>query len=212
MLAGHQTAGRGQRGRTWFSSPRDLAVTFVIQPNRPVQQLPILTGLAVREALQTYLGTEAEQTRPVQVKWPNDVLLWGRKLAGVLCERKSGADLLGIGVNVDHRGIAVPLAPPQPHAALNEASAEPDRWEVLAAIAQTLRRRLLETPPLAAWAWAMRTWREHDWLFEREIEVSAQQERFVGVASGIDAHGRLLVSSERGVTAVDSGSVRAVRK
>ncbi len=109
VIAAEQTAGRGRQGRSWYTIPgASLAFSLVLYPKeRGTFILPRLTALgalAVREALQTYYGI------PAQIKWPNDVLLDRRKVAGVLAEAHwSGETLkalvLGIGINVSSASI-----------------------------------------------------------------------------------------------------------
>jgi BirA family biotin operon repressor/biotin-[acetyl-CoA-carboxylase] ligase len=101
VLAAHQSAGRGRRGRTWTAPPgAGLLVSIVLRPPLPVPRWPevgIAAGCAVAEAVEATTGL------PVQLKWPNDVLAGARKLAGILAEGCAGADglvILGIGVNV----------------------------------------------------------------------------------------------------------------
>jgi BirA family biotin operon repressor/biotin-[acetyl-CoA-carboxylase] ligase len=105
IVARTQTNGRGQHGRTWVSTP-GLGAYFsvVIKPNMPgsdVKWLGVFSGLAIARALR---GLGLEQ---VTLKWPNDVLVGGRKVAGVLVEPRLGNDrihfaVVGVGVNVGH--------------------------------------------------------------------------------------------------------------
>ncbi len=104
VLADHQTAGRGQHGRSW-TAPRGTALLFsvVLRPRLPVArwpEIPLATGCAVAEGLETVAPVSA------RLKWPNDVLVGGRKLAGILAEGVAGTSplvILGIGVNVSQR-------------------------------------------------------------------------------------------------------------
>ena len=127
VLTGCQTAGRGRGSNTWWSSAGVLTVTFVLplDEQRQPQQLPLLAGLAVREAAEELagLGRDGSGFRvqgsggrvhgsgEIQLKWPNDILWQGRKLAGLLCERIHKADLVGIGLNVaiDPKTVPKPL-------------------------------------------------------------------------------------------------------
>ncbi|HXE54290.1 MAG TPA: hypothetical protein VN541_14800, partial [Tepidisphaeraceae bacterium] len=80
VLTGHQTAGRGRGGNTWWSRAGSLTVTFVLAADDRVQphQLPLVAGLAVRNA-----AAELARDPGIQLKWPNDLLYRGRKLAGL---------------------------------------------------------------------------------------------------------------------------------
>ena len=95
-VAEHQTAGRGRLGRTWEDAPRSsLLCSVLLRPGSGVlPQLSLVAALATAEAVEELTGREA------QVKWPNDVLVDGRKVAGILLEQAGGAVVAGIGVNV----------------------------------------------------------------------------------------------------------------
>src|SRR4030095_15411074 len=95
VLTISQTAGRGRAGNRWFSDSGSITVTYAlpVEENLLPHQLPLVAGLAVRNAC-----TELTGNRDIQLKWPNDVIHGGRKLAGLLCERISGVDLVGIGL------------------------------------------------------------------------------------------------------------------
>jgi biotin-(acetyl-CoA carboxylase) ligase len=107
IVADTQRAGRGRSGKAWFSPPGlGLYLTLVLSPRRPPQDWPLATSLAslaLREALAETAGLICG------IKWPNDLLCRGRKLAGILAERSSdGPLLLGMGVNLLHRSEDFP--------------------------------------------------------------------------------------------------------
>ena len=110
VVAEHQRGGRGRHGRTWDAPPgQSLLLTVVLRPDLPsdrVGLIPLAAGLAVAEATEAF-GVAAE------VKWPNDVRVEGRKLAGVLAEttwsRGSACVLLGVGMNVAQGAFPPPL-------------------------------------------------------------------------------------------------------
>lgn len=208
VVAGRQTAGRGQRGRIWFSGRQDLAATFVLPINeqRPIGHLPILVGLAAREALAGLVGEIG-----LKIKWPNDILVSGRKLAGILCERKHGADIVGVGVNIRHEPGEVPEELGDVIIALADVIAPPVRWDVLLRVTRSLRETLLETPAADAWNRALEHWPAHDALLGCELQVDTPQGILAGTAAGIDADGRLrLLSADGREHAVVSGTVRSI--
>lgn len=208
VVAGRQAAGRGQRGRTWFSGRRSVAATFVFPESalRPPHQLALVAGLAMRDALAELVGEIG-----LQVKWPNDVLLRGRKVAGLLCERKLGADLVGVGINLIHRAGELPHELRSAAIALADVVAPPSRLDVLAAAAARLNDRLLLESPAAAWAATLAAWPEHDTLRDRVVEAATTGGVIRGRASGIDAHGRLCLRLPSGdIRTITSATVRLV--
>src|SRR4051812_22768577 len=98
VLTSSQLAGRGRGSNLWWSDAGSLTVTFVfpVEEHLSPHQVPLLAGLAVRDAAAELCGDES-----VALKWPNDVVHGGGKLAGLLCERVSKVDLIGVGLNVN---------------------------------------------------------------------------------------------------------------
>lgn len=105
VLAEEQTTGRGRMGRFWSSAPdKGIWMSLILRPRIPVADLPkmtILTGVAVRRAIVEATGME-----PL-IKWPNDILLDGRKICGILAELSGEIDrvaflVMGMGINVNH--------------------------------------------------------------------------------------------------------------
>jgi BirA family biotin operon repressor/biotin-[acetyl-CoA-carboxylase] ligase len=105
VVADHQTAGRGRLGRSW-EAPAGTALlcSVLLRPpaEPPTPQLSLVAGVAVADALERLLGLA------VQLKWPNDVMLRRRKIAGCLAEARDGAVVLGIGVNVSQTEDQLP--------------------------------------------------------------------------------------------------------
>ena len=136
VAAEHQTEGRGRFGRSWEDAPGTaLLFSVLLIPPVAIERLPELTVLAA-EAVAEAVGPDAT------VKEPNDVLLAGRKVAGVLGEAGEGRVVLGIGVNANQTAAQLPPAPRLPATSLRlERGAPVDRAELLAAILGALERR-----------------------------------------------------------------------
>src|SRR5439155_5226091 len=103
--ADHQTGGRGRLGRVWVETPGSpVLCSVLLRPpaGRAVAQLSLVGGLAVAEAVEGVSGL------PALIKWPNDVLVEGRKMAGVLAEQRGAAVVLGIGINVNQAEACLP--------------------------------------------------------------------------------------------------------
>ena len=116
-IADHQTAGRGRLGRSWVAPPGTAIAVTVLQrpPHHPkLAQLSLLRRLAAAEAEEE----ELELWRSSQIKWPNDVMVNRRKVAGVLAEAGDGAVVLGIGINVNQTRAELPQDARQPVASL----------------------------------------------------------------------------------------------
>jgi len=112
VVADHQSAGRGRRGRAWTDAPgTSLLVSILVRPRVPLGLWPLFsltTAVAAAEALRRSTGLEA------RLKWPNDVLACGRKLGGILLESRGGAHdpalVIGVGLNLAQREFSLELA------------------------------------------------------------------------------------------------------
>jgi BirA family biotin operon repressor/biotin-[acetyl-CoA-carboxylase] ligase len=183
-----QTAGRGRQGRTWSAPPgRALLVSLVLRD--PRRLLPLAAAVAVADAA----GPQA------QIKWPNDVLLVGRKVAGILAEGRpqEGWAVLGVGLNVAVRAGDLPpeLRDTAATLGLEPSDVEPVLARLLGALEYALA---LDDEPL------LDAWRERDALLGREIAWAGGR----GRAAGIDGGGRLVVELDGGGrTALEAGEV-----
>ena len=136
VLADRQSAGRGRRGRRWISdTPLGLWITVArAWEGGEVGALPLRVGLAAARAVEAV----ARGLR-VDVKWPNDIFVDGRKLGGILCERADGIVLAGIGLNVNHNRRDLPLGlAPAPTSVLLESGRKTQRGRLLDAVMKTL--------------------------------------------------------------------------
>lgn len=188
VTARTQTAGRGRQGRTWVAPPGGaLLASLVLRDVDPL--LSLRGGLAVADLA----GAHA------RVKWPNDVLVEGRKIAGVLAEARpqEGWAVLGIGINLVLDEAALP---PEARGRAGTLGRPPEEsGDALADLLAALQRRLDEAPreTLAAL-------RERDALLGEPVRWAAGE----GTGAGIDDEGRLLVREESGAThALDAGEV-----
>lgn len=212
VIADEQTAGRGRLGRPWVA-PRGGALLFslVLRPHdsplhkcprgldpRRAQALTMVCSLGVRQAILETTGLAA------QLKWPNDILLDGRKAGGILCEL--GLDgprlayaVVGIGLNVDMDARALP-AEYRATSLSNELGRHVPRLRLLCAallyIEQRYRSLLAGAPVVEEWAAALQT-------IGQRVELSTAEGMLEGIAEGVDADGALLLR-------LDSGQVRPV--
>lgn len=209
-LAEYQTAGRGRRGDRWFAPPGgavclSLGWRFELPP-RDLAALSLVVGVAVADALRG-LGA-----RDVGLKWPNDVIVGGRKLAGILVEMRGELDgpcsvAIGIGVNLA-LGEEVRGRIDQPSASLAECCARlPSRNAVAAALIAALvpRLQLFATHGFAAHAGA---WRALDALAGQRVELELPERRVRGVGRGVNAHGLLQIEHNGRVESFLSGHLR----
>lgn len=189
VIAGEQLEGRGSRGRSWHSPPGGLWLSVLFRPTTAagIEVTSLRVGLAVAESIEAYAG------RRIALKWPNDIMLDGRKLGGVLCEARWQGDTLGwiavgVGINVRNRvpeelsGVAASLADTLPEA-LAEELVEP----VLTAL-RDLDLSAGQLSPAEMTLFARR-----DWLHGRSVT-----EPVAGTVVGIHADGALLVRPAQG--------------
>ena len=188
VTATEQTAGRGRQGRTRVGPPgRALLMSLLLREHDAL--LPLRAGLAVADV-------SAPRAR---VKWPNDVLLDGRKVAGVLVEARpqEGWAVLGVGVNVAVRPEDLPAELRETATGLGRSPEDVE--SVLTELLAALERRLAEDGEAT-----LDAWRARDALLGREIGWSGGR----GVAAGVDSSGQLVVElAGGGKTALNAGEV-----
>ena len=198
VVAEEQTAGRGRDGRTWRSPAGGVWLAMLVRPPAPVfGALSLRVGLVLADVVDELLGAPR-----VQLKWPNDVLLDGRKLAGILCEGRWQGDALqwlavGVGVNVANE---IPPELAGRAIALRELLPDVRRIDVLDALVPALVPLTTHHAPLAESERA--AFERRDWLRGRRLRAP-----LAGRAAGVQADGALLVETDAGVDVVREGHV-----
>jgi BirA family biotin operon repressor/biotin-[acetyl-CoA-carboxylase] ligase len=206
VVADRQVRGRGRRGARWWQPPGSLAVSIVVAVDGGAGQPPpgwsLACGVAVAESIRA-LEPEAEAL----VRWPNDVEVAGRKLAGILVEAAStGRAIFGIGVNTTGSATAAPTAIASRVATLPDITGRSlPRQRLLETLVPrllTLLADLGRDPNVLA-----DRYRPLCALTDRPITVHAGDIRLVGTCRGIDTDGRLIVDTPAGRQLVASGSL-----
>jgi BirA family transcriptional regulator, biotin operon repressor / biotin---[acetyl-CoA-carboxylase] ligase len=202
----HQTAGRGREGRPWEDVPgRALLCSVLLHPpaTAPTQQLSLVVGLGVADAIETLTGVDAA------LKWPNDVLVGDRKVAGILLESSPGEVVCGIGVNVNQAEDELPTQTRTPPGSLALATGrEHDRVGLLVRLLDRLQRRYDEWLDLGL-ALFVPELERRDALRGLAVRVGDVSGRAVGIA----ADGRLRIAGEDGSEElIASGDVEVLRQ
>jgi BirA family biotin operon repressor/biotin-[acetyl-CoA-carboxylase] ligase len=196
-----QMAGRGRRGNAWLAAPgQGLLFSVVLRPNVKLERataLALLAGLAVREVVEEMFRTYGVNAK-VLVKWPNDVVVADRKVAGILVESQVrgaalGAVVVGVGLNVGRMELPRDVA--ELATSLAALGVESEREVLLAAILRAIEARLrrLEDPEMPLKSLVSELNRE-DALNGRRLTVDGRP----GVGSGIDEMGYLRVTGDDG--------------
>ena len=213
VIAEVQTGGKGRMGRNWVSPKGNLFFSAILRPDVSPHHAPLMTlagAVAVATALRNISGVEAG------IKWPNDILINGKKVCGLLTEMSAETDrirhlVLGVGINCnmdpgllprDVQGSATSLAV--------AAQGTVDRTRVLAGALIELDRwyRAFLTDRRGI----LDAWKDLNVTIGRQIAVSGAGETLTGTAAGIDAEGRLLVTLADGSTrTVAAGDVTIVK-
>ncbi len=212
IIAGFQTAGRGRRARPWTSPPGNFHATLVLQPQEPAEQVALRSfaaALALRDACVALTGLPDSFT----LKWPNDVLLNGGKLAGILLESAG----LGTPTPVLCIGIGVNLIA-APDASLVEPGAVPP----VSLLQETGHRITPEAfldalaPAYAAWEVAFQTegfaplrtaWLAHAARLGEPIRARTGTETRDGIFETVDPSGNLILRTHAGSLAITAAEV-----
>jgi BirA family biotin operon repressor/biotin-[acetyl-CoA-carboxylase] ligase len=188
IVAWRQTAGRGRRGRSWADTGEEgLAATFVVGADRPER-------LAIAAALGAALAIEDRTRMNVGIKWPNDLMIGGKKLAGILIEQSAGIASIGIGINVNQRSFSGLLA--RSATSLAQACSPIDRLQVLESLMGRLASALRLSDDDLARQFALR-----DSLAGTIATFRAGGKTITGTVRSIDPTRGLVVEVGQGIAA-----------
>jgi BirA family biotin operon repressor/biotin-[acetyl-CoA-carboxylase] ligase len=199
VLADEQTAGRGRRGRTWNAPPGQcLLCSLILRPTIPPRVAPRLTMLAAVAIARTLRALGAHAV----VKWPNDVLITGRKVAGILAETELSGDslsfaIVGMGVNIAVPAADLPLLAPQATSLLAETGHSitvPHVLRLLLAEVEARYSCMAQDDGQAIYE----EWRGMLDTIGRDVAVMTEGDMVRGRAEDVDADGALLVRQDNG--------------
>lgn len=208
----NQTAGRGQRNRVWHSPAGVMTVSFVVQELQPEQRplLSLSAGLAIIKTIETLIP---ELTTVPALKWPNDVLIYDRKVSGVLCEMRSSLPttvVIGIGLNLTATFEKSVLDSGANPISLHEVAATvPDDLTMLKCLRQCLLRHVGQLDSRTDFQAVIQQVRSRDALYGQSIQFERPNgQRIFGIGRGIHSSGGLLIEGTDGqITTHHSGRV-----
>ena len=207
VRADRQTAGRGRRGRAWDSPVGNLHLTYALAPGdaaRGPGVLPLAAGLALFDAVEQLAPALA---RRLALKWPNDLLIDGAKVAGLLLE---AGDMRGVRNVVIGFGVNCAYAPTETlyrATSFSAAGAPVGPAELAIALRASMAERLIQWRSPARLADLLSDWRTRAGGVGDTITVRLPSEERVGRFEGLDEEGRLLLATKRGVETIHAGDV-----
>lgn len=205
IIAGEQTSGRGRMKRNWQSPRGNVALSIILYPS--VSALPflvIIAALAVSRSIESITGLNTA------IKWPNDVLLSGKKVGGILIENEVKKDrvsyaIVGIGVNVEVSPQGIKNSAVPATSLRDEIGGNILRTNLIRHILRNFEEMYLALPDTAV---IMREWRSRLQTLGRNIVVDFNGEKLEGIAESVDDTGALQVrGADGGLTTVVAGDV-----
>lgn len=217
VVADAQTGGLGRAGKSWFSPPKvNLYLSLLLRPPTPAREAPLLTFTGAVAAAEAMRGEGA----PAFIKWPNDVLIEKRKVAGILAE----ADFRGEHIDFVALGIGINLNAPRTLLKKGLGELARGATSLKAAIGRRVDRAQFTAALLSQLeAWYQRylregrnailkAWLERSVMMGRRIQVTVDGRVLTGVVWGLDDYGLLLVKTDQGpVETITTGEIRFLR-
>ncbi|GAV26053.1 bifunctional biotin--[acetyl-CoA-carboxylase] synthetase/biotin operon repressor [Carboxydothermus islandicus] len=213
VSANGQTAGRGRLGRSWNSpSGQGLYFSLVLYPNLPPVELPgltLLAGLALAQTLEV-LGVN------VQIKWPNDLLINGRKVAGILTEIAAEAErtiyaVVGIGINIEPLAEEVKSSFAYPATALKEHLPEVSRQSLLALFLERFEK-LYEEFKKGEFSWSLTEYKRRMAFLGEEVMIITGDREYRGVLHDLGEDGSLIINDGKTIKRFAAGEISLRRK
>jgi BirA family biotin operon repressor/biotin-[acetyl-CoA-carboxylase] ligase len=204
VIADSQSAGRGRHGRVWQSLPGNLLISILLRPEiSPCRlgELAFVTAVAVADAVDRFAPGK------VALKWPNDILLDGKKLGGILIENEIACDrvdwsVVGIGINIAYK----PDDARYPAACLNDYGASCSRDDLVTQLLKDFAQRC-DQWQAQGFASIRADWMNRAWNLGAPISINTDNTNLTGTFDGIDGSGALLLATERGHETIVSGTL-----
>jgi BirA family transcriptional regulator, biotin operon repressor / biotin---[acetyl-CoA-carboxylase] ligase len=209
IIAGEQTAGRGRLKRDWLSPPGNIAISIVLYPDiTSLSYLMMIASLAAVHGIEAIAGLKA------QIKWPNDILIDGKKVCGILIENEVKGNrvafsVVGIGINVDLNIAAYPEIS-YTAASLKNQKGKDLRIKIIRSLLIEFERLYLKLPdgrPI------FEAWRNRLMTLGKKVRATSDSGIIEGVADSVDESGALLIRRADGsLTRVVAGDVTLSEK
>jgi BirA family biotin operon repressor/biotin-[acetyl-CoA-carboxylase] ligase len=209
VIADKQTAGRGRLGRTWLSPEGSLAMSVILKPSlNNLPQLVMIASLAVVRSISKVTGLET------RIKWPNDVLIKGKKVCGILIESevKGGIvnfSIIGIGINVNFNPLAFPEISDIATTLSHDTATEISKTELISALLFELEQLYLEAQ---AGVPIYREWQEKMETLGKWVQVRTGNTVEQGKAETVTEYGNLILRRADGSLAeIVAGDVTVIK-
>jgi len=210
IIADTQTAGRGRLGRAWLSPEGSLSMSLILKPSLDnLPQLVMIASLAVVRTIKKVAGLET------QIKWPNDVLIKGKKVCGILIENEVKGDrvnfaIIGIGINVNFDPLALPEISDIATSLSHELGAEVSKVELTIALLSELEQLYLEAQ---AGAPIYKEWQENMEMLGMWIQVRTGEAVEQGKVETVTQNGNLTLRRADGsLTEIVAGDVTVIKE
>jgi len=205
IIAGEQTAGRGRMKRGWLSPRGSIALSIILYPEMSyLSSLIMVASLGVVHCLEKVVGLKS------QIKWPNDVLINGKKVCGILIESElkgNRADYatVGIGINVNIKLSDFPEILPTATSLSHELGRDVSRLDMVRCLLAEIERLYLALPSGDA---VYQEWRDNLVTLGKKVQVRSKETTYEGIAESVASDGSLLLrQSDGSLTKIVAGDV-----
>jgi len=208
VITDNQTDGHGRSNRKWYSEPlKNLTFSVIVQPTIAPERLggvSLYAGLSVAEAIE-----EVASLRPI-CKWPNDILLNGKKVSGILSEavfeyNQLKGVVIGVGINVNQRAFPAEVQSTATSLAL-ETNLEYDRDALLSSVLMHMERnyKFVQSGRMEK---IFETWKQYTTMFGQIISVHQTENSITGIAARLDEDGGLILLTSNGEQKILAGDI-----
>jgi BirA family biotin operon repressor/biotin-[acetyl-CoA-carboxylase] ligase len=208
ITAQRQTAGRGRRGNEWISPPGNLYATLLLRDPAPAEHAPQLSFVAALAVHDAILKLAPALHGELKLKWPNDLLCGGAKVAGILIEGERIDETLAVAIGIGVNGLHHPVQTAYPATDLAAAGAATSAEDLFAALTGSMLERLTQWCRGAGFAIIRADWIARAAGIGSDMRVRLAGRELVGRGEALDEHGRLLLRlSDGSVQAIAAGEV-----
>jgi BirA family transcriptional regulator, biotin operon repressor / biotin---[acetyl-CoA-carboxylase] ligase len=209
VIAEQQKSGRGRQKRKWLSPRGGIWLSVVLKPRIPTAKITLLPFVAALAACDAIKATGLD----ARLKWPNDIMISGKKVAGILLDVSAEADqinyaVIGIGINanVDSAAISARLEGPKITSISDELGRNVSRLDLTGSLLEYLEHYYVEMEQCGACA-ILQKWKKNSDILGRKVAIVQNNKTIQGVAADVNDDGSLLLRTDHGDINVVSGDI-----